>query len=481
MQNADERGSMTVAVVLGMHRSGTSAITHMLVHAGFEVPGDLVPPTPGNPRGYWEPEEIVDVHNEFLSAVGDGWSDPGPLATGAFEGEAASRARARLKNIAERELAPRRRWVLKDPRLCRLMPLWFPVLRELRIEPGFLHVVRSPLSVARSLADRDGLGMTVSLALWLRHQLEAEAATRGHQRLFIRFEDWSGNASEPVLRRLVGWGGGTLPSLEDLARLRAEVLEPDLVHHLEEATSILELSRRFPWVVTAYEAFLSLCREDGGGALRELDDLRDRLSQRDALLLAFAGPAERWQPGAGTELGPGAGERLDALEKRLERVAAEVTGINAGVLRLDEGWREVNRAQDLLERRLVTELRLAARLEATLAEQRCRLEAAESETAQLEAHRRETLAASAEIRAELEATRREAVSLAQALDHAKAELAERREELALMERRLTWRLSAPLRSIAGFAARILRGRRERLAGIGSRSATTPRREPAKRG
>ena len=42
-----------VVVVLGMHRSGTSAVTRLLTLAGATPPRELMPANPDNPQGYW--------------------------------------------------------------------------------------------------------------------------------------------------------------------------------------------------------------------------------------------------------------------------------------------------------------------------------------------------------------------------------------------------------------------------------------------
>src|SRR3546814_6124771 len=64
-------------------------------------------------------------------------------------------------------------WGVKDPRLCRLLPLWLPLLEERGIRPAVVHMVRQPLEIARSLERRDDLPRGQALLLWLRHQIEA--------------------------------------------------------------------------------------------------------------------------------------------------------------------------------------------------------------------------------------------------------------------------------------------------------------------
>ena len=90
---------------------------------------------------------------------------------------------------------------LKDPRMCRLLPLWFPLFQKLAIDPCFALMIRHPWEVASSLAKRDDVGHGKSYLLWLQHTLEAETATRGHKRAIV---DYGELLKEPVtvLRRL---------------------------------------------------------------------------------------------------------------------------------------------------------------------------------------------------------------------------------------------------------------------------------------
>src|ERR1700686_2628559 len=84
----------TALVVLGMHRSGTSALAGMLHHLGVALGERLMPASPDNPRGYWEHSEIVDADQRLMASLGWAWDDIRPLPAG-FEREAAAQAATR--------------------------------------------------------------------------------------------------------------------------------------------------------------------------------------------------------------------------------------------------------------------------------------------------------------------------------------------------------------------------------------------------
>ena len=52
--------------VLGMHRSGTSALTGALAKSGATPGAHLMPPTTDNPEGYWECAPVARLNDELL-------------------------------------------------------------------------------------------------------------------------------------------------------------------------------------------------------------------------------------------------------------------------------------------------------------------------------------------------------------------------------------------------------------------------------
>ncbi|HVF58846.1 MAG TPA: glycosyltransferase [Thermoanaerobaculia bacterium] len=171
-------------IVLGMHRSGTSALAGALHHLGVSFGGPLLPPGPDNERGFWELREVVEIHDELLAALGASHLDLAPLPADWRERPEARAARERLAGVLRREFADVPLWGVKDPRLSVLLPLWEELLDDLGVERRFALVFRSPWEVVRSLAVRSAVPTREALALWERHVSEAERLTRGRPRAF---------------------------------------------------------------------------------------------------------------------------------------------------------------------------------------------------------------------------------------------------------------------------------------------------------
>lgn len=221
-------------VVLGMHRSGTSALAGLLrlmgLWAGEE--DDLPPADEHNPAGYWEHRGVWSVDEAILQTLGASWSEIADLDLSRLGEEARARFRERALEIV-RDLDRHGSWFIKDPRLCLLFPFW----REVLERPLCLLIHREPLPVARSLAARDGFSLVYGIALWERYTREMLASTHGVPRVLISHRELMADPAA-TLHRLHDHLVRHSPELARLHVLTAEeiraVLDPALVHHPHE-------------------------------------------------------------------------------------------------------------------------------------------------------------------------------------------------------------------------------------------------------
>lgn len=228
------RGSQLCVIVCGLHRSGTSAVTRLINLLGADIADDLLPSRPDNSRGYWESAAIVRVHDRLLKAVDvahEDQFDPIPLRSDWLTSAPAQKAKRDLAAAIETEFADSRLFVVKDPRLSRLLPLWVELLAEREIAPVVVIPFRNPLEVAASLAQRNEIPLSKALLLYLFAYLETELASRQVPRLFVRYDsllkDWRSFALH-----LSQISGGQLSAPgEGIAVEIDEFLSADLYHH----------------------------------------------------------------------------------------------------------------------------------------------------------------------------------------------------------------------------------------------------------
>lgn len=157
----------TCILVVGMHRSGTSAVARLLGLHGAVLGEGLMPPGPGNPKGFWEKQEIAALNDRLLASLGRSWNDPRPLPEGWLDGEHATRAETEIAAILE-EFRDSALFAIKDPRLTALLPLWRRALERAAIRVVAVLVARPAREVAASLTARDGWPIGLGWLLWSR-------------------------------------------------------------------------------------------------------------------------------------------------------------------------------------------------------------------------------------------------------------------------------------------------------------------------
>jgi hypothetical protein len=158
-------------VVVGMHRSGTSAVARGLKALSVYLGSNFLDAQPENPTGYWEDKGIVECNERVLKALRLTWDDVAPIAHRAFGGWKMWRLRREARRYLRRSFTEEPLWGFKDPRTLRLLPFWLRVLRESDVDDAYVLVIRNPSSVAASLFKRQEMPLETAQRLWLVYTL----------------------------------------------------------------------------------------------------------------------------------------------------------------------------------------------------------------------------------------------------------------------------------------------------------------------
>jgi hypothetical protein len=271
-------------IVLGMHRTGTSAISGVLAKLGVQAPKSLMPPTPDNPRGYWESTAIMKFNDRILKSAGTQWSDwdkfnaewvNTPLHDGFMD---------ELSSLLADEYGDDPLILIKDPRMCRLFPFWAAAFHALEITPKILIPLRHPSEVIKSLEVRDHLAGNQSKLIWLRHMLDAEYSSRGLCRTFVRYSDvlrdWQLEFAKVSDGLDIKWPRASAATTAEIDAY----LAPELRHHVATEAALNEGHGIASWVSTTYRAIGSLV--DGtmqAEAMQALDRVRDEFDRTSAV------------------------------------------------------------------------------------------------------------------------------------------------------------------------------------------------------
>ncbi|MDD9984599.1 MAG: glycosyltransferase [Gammaproteobacteria bacterium] len=217
-RDARRTDAETAFVVLGMHRSGTSAVTGALGLCGAWVgeESELTSANPENPRGFWERRDIRRICDRLLHAAEADWWKVAAFDPASIPPAVLTEQREEFCRVVS-ALGKHDAWVVKEPRLCLLLP----VLRDCIANPFCIHIFRNPLEVARSLQARNGFGIAGGLALWEAYNRHALSAARDLPRVFVSHESLMLHPVETLhglLERLLELGATSLtqPDGDDL-------------------------------------------------------------------------------------------------------------------------------------------------------------------------------------------------------------------------------------------------------------------------
>jgi hypothetical protein len=183
-------------VILGMHRSGTSAVTRIVNLLGADVgPADDLLAEYDNPAGHWESRALVACNDKILDLFGRSWDFPPWLSPGWEFSDRASRLLPELEDTFHGvyRSSP---WVWKDPRTCLTLPLW---RRVIGAETTVVLVSRDPGAVVTSVKRRDGIPALYTVGLWHHYVRAAVQGASGLPVVCLRFEDLVASPQDAVL------------------------------------------------------------------------------------------------------------------------------------------------------------------------------------------------------------------------------------------------------------------------------------------
>jgi hypothetical protein len=228
-----------IICILGMHRSGTSALTRVLNLIGVELGADealTTEPVADNPKGYWEHHELTAISDAILKRHGGSWDEPPLLPPGWETAAAIDDLRQRAQQLIQNQFAAVQLWGWKDPRTCLTLPFWQQLLPDMR----YVICLRDPLDVARSLEHRDGLSVEKSSNLWFTYVSSALNQTEGKPRLVVFYEDLVDDCLRELPRLAEFLGRPERAQQVEVQEAVLEFIEQGLQHYrasIEQATA----------------------------------------------------------------------------------------------------------------------------------------------------------------------------------------------------------------------------------------------------
>lgn len=255
-----------LVVVLGMHRSGTSAITCCLQALGVSLGDHLLPAAQDNDKGFWEDLDIIELNAGMLAALGRDWHSLRPVTDRDVESLLSLGYLEKALQLLREKTVDVSVFGFKDPRTTKLLPFWQRVFEDSSFDVQYILSSRNPLSVVKSLGKRDGFSRERSFMLWLEYSLAALCNVAFGRTILVDYDELIAFPRRE-LERVSDFLG--LPLLEEkVGKYCDEFLEKSLRHSYFDENDVYADEAALPLAKEVYALLLDIQRgivriEDG--------------------------------------------------------------------------------------------------------------------------------------------------------------------------------------------------------------------------
>lgn len=277
-----------VILVLGVPRSGTSAITKSLEVLGVKLPElEKVAFNKFNEKGYWEDEDFFFFNLQLLNVL-----------------EPLEHRRRNLVSLTKKEvlfleeqgfvekasqlllgkISDAKPLAIKTSSFSPLLPFWKKVFQQCAVQTSFVIALRNPFSVVASIqAAQEIIGKQdheKSFWIWFSYMLSSLKETEGHQRLFIDYDQLIENPALQIQRMAHVF---ELEVNEELLRDYCDnFIDRSLCHFQEKENQLFNNQPCCDLGVEMYEALLKTAQDE-----LSFQDLKTACKKwRDQFLLA---------------------------------------------------------------------------------------------------------------------------------------------------------------------------------------------------
>lgn len=420
-------GQRKVVLVLGMHRSGTSALMAG-IHYALDIPLAMEKNHTGrdNPKGFFENSDVVRLNDRILNGCGASWEQIGACLTLEMESPEYKDYRSQAMELLNARFGDCPVWGMKDPRFSVLLPFWEDVLREAGAEVYRVIALRHPLEVALSQQTRyhtfpdfhlAGKDVDYTLNLWYWYNDRLLRDLRDDRNWIVGFDELLAEPDAMMSRIGRFLDRPVLP--DRLAEYGRQFLEKELKRHNVSQAATAMFQGRYEYVFTLYERLKAYA----GGRQLALSDVPDLLKDLpDAQLL------RSWvMPMYGY---------VDTLKSRLQEKRDELTASNLQAEQFRQQHDGLQAQVQSLEQNNAQKEHRNAELEAQIQDKAKALAESQAIAAEME----QLLAESRRIAAGMEQTiadcRRELSQVSALRDELRAQLAAAGQELTEAKRQI---------------------------------------------
>lgn len=177
-----------VVLVIGNHRSGTSALTGCLKQKGINLgTNEAMVKNKYNMKGYFENLTILHFNEKVLKSIGSSWKDYRPITKKQlnlmlnFVDE--------LMEIIRKEYFDHFLFAIKDPRIIFLYPLYYEALDRLKIKIKVIYIDRPFEQICSSLKRVQKLPIEQGRLLCQKYKLRGQDMMSKIESLNVYFDE----------------------------------------------------------------------------------------------------------------------------------------------------------------------------------------------------------------------------------------------------------------------------------------------------
>ena len=258
---------------------------------GAELPKQLLGASPDNEAGHWEPERLVSLHDQMLAEAGSSWRDLRPLDLAQLSADRLEYYKSMIYTIIQEEFGNAHVFVLKEPRISRLIPIYRAVLSGLGVRIQPIIILRNPIEVSASSWRVINSRKRMVCCFGLGIASTSRKTQRDMGRVFVNY-DHVVNDIPSVITYLRNSLDGYLPlsqNSSEIIHLASQFIRRDLRHQVSSANDVDQNALTQTWINGAYRALSGLAISgEKKSSIARLDSISRELSNATSLLAQLA-------------------------------------------------------------------------------------------------------------------------------------------------------------------------------------------------
>ena len=244
-----------MVTILGVGRSGTSAIARAMQAVGVDLGDNLRAGSGKNPTGFFEDNDVLRISKRVKRTLGIRGESVRLIEEAEYDLPVMRAIEDECVEMFRRRFGNSPVWGYKYARTSRFLPFFQRVFDRCGLDARFVYAVRNPISVARSrlrLEPQRGTQEKSDLE-WLINVVPYFERTRGKQCVFVDYDNVMADPARELERMARGLGLPVDDKCRDEIRIyRDEYLKPGIRH---SRFSIDDLDRDPNLNVHARDAF----------------------------------------------------------------------------------------------------------------------------------------------------------------------------------------------------------------------------------